>query len=357
LRFKLGYDGRGNLPKPAPVSNFTEARLSPNGKEFAYVFRGEIFVSSIEHGTTKRITNTARQERNVSFSPDGKSLIYAAETDSSWNIYTKSLIREEEPYFFMSTILKDDTVTATIAEEFQPEYSPDGKEVAYLENRTTLKVINLETKNSRVVLAPEHNYSYSDGDQYFTWSPDSKWLLVSFGPKENIFQREVGLVSASGDGEIKNLTQSGYAEVGPKWEMDGKMMIYGSTREGNKTEQGRTSSGDVFGLFFTQESFDEFNLTKEEAELAKELKEKEKEDTDKETEAEKDKKDKKKKDESEKEEEEKVEDLKFDWENLEDRKKQLTVHTSNLNDWLLSKEGDKLFYLDQFRREKQSMGY
>jgi Tol biopolymer transport system component len=352
VEIQMGYDGRGNLPKPAPVSNFSEARLSPNGKEFAYVFRGEIFVSSIEHGTTKRITNTARQERSVSFSPDGKSLIYAAETDSSWNIYTKSLIREEEPYFFMSTILKDETVTATIAEEFQPEYSPDGKEVAYLENRTTLKVINLETKNARVVLPPEHNYSYSDGDQYYAWSPDSKWLLVSFGPKENIFQREVGLVSASGGGEIKNLTQSGYLEVGPKWEMEGKMVIYGSTREGNKTEQGRSSSGDVFGLFFTQEAFDEFNLTKEEAELAKELKEKEKENAGKDAESEKDKKDKKKKDEAEKEEEEeKVEDLKFDWENINDRKKQLTVHTSDLNDWLLSKEGDKLFYLTSFEEK------
>ncbi len=349
IEVKIGYDGRGTLPKPVAVSNFTEARLSPNGKEFAYVFRGEIFVSSIEHGTTQRITNTARQERSISFSPDGKSLIYAAETDSSWNIYTKSLIRKEEPYFYMSTILKDEIVTATIAEEFQPKYSPDGKEVAYLENRTNLKVINLETKKSRVVLPPENNYSYSDGDQYFAWSPDSKWLLVSFGPKENIFQREVGLVNASGDGEIKNLTQSGYAEVGPKWEMDGKMMIYGSTREGNKSEQGRTSSGDVYGLFFTKSSFDEFNLTKEEAELAKELKDKEKESTEK-SEAEKTKKDKKKQEESEKEEK-KVEELKFDWENLRYRKIKLTVHTSNLNDWLLSKEGDKLYYLTSFEEK------
>ncbi len=346
VEIQIGYDGRGTLPKPVPVSNFTEARLSPNGKEFVYVFRGEIFVSSIDHGTTKRITNTARQERSVSFSPDGKTLIYAAETDSSWNIYTKSLIREEEPYFFMSTILKDGVVTATIAEEFQPEYSPDGKEVAYLENRTTLKVINLETKQSRVVLPPEHNYSYSDGDQYFAWSPDSKWLLVSFGPKENIFQKEAGLVNASGNGEIINLTRSGYDEVRPKWEMGGKMMIYGSNREGNKTEQGRSGSRDVYGIFFTREAYDEFNLSKEEAELARELKEKEKKQAADIAELGKDKKDKNKKEESLKEGEPK--DLKFDWENLADRKKRLTVHTSDLNDWLLSKEGDKLFYLTSF---------
>ena len=334
IDIQIAYDGRDNLPKPTPVKNFTEARLSPNGKEFVYVYRGEIFVSSIEHGTTKRITNTSRQERSVSFSPDGKSILYAAETDTSWNIYTKSLIRDEEPYFFMSTILDEQSVTATIAEEFQPLYSPDGKKVAYLENRTTLKVIDLDSKESKVVLSPDHNYSYADGDQYFTWSPDSKWLLVRFGPKEDIFQDEIGLVSASGNGELKNLTKSGYDEIMPKWEMNGNAMIYGSTREANKTEQGRTRSGDVYALFFNQAAFDEFNLSEEEAELAKEMKEK-----DEPKEAEKDKN---------KSDEKEVQEVKFDWDNMLERKIRLTVHTSRLNDWLLSKEGDQLFYLTSF---------
>lgn len=347
LEIKIAYDGRNDLAKRVPVKSFSEAHLSPNGKEIVYVFRGEIFVSSVEYGTTKRITNTARQERSVSFSPDGKSLIYAAETDSSWNIYTTSILREEEPYFYTSTILKNDVVVATKAEEFQPEYSPDGKEVAYLENRTTLKVINLESKKTRVILPAEYNYSYSDGDQYFTWSPDSKWFLVRFGPKENIFQSEVGLISASGSGELKNLTQSGYADVGPKWAMNGKMMIWGSTREGNKTEQGRSRSGNVYGMFFTKAALDEFNRSKEEVELEKERKEKAEKAEKKTDESNSSKKDKKKTD-GDKKEDSKVEDLKFDWKNLTDRKKQLTVHTSNLNDWLLSKEGDKLYYLTSF---------
>lgn len=339
---RIPYDGRENLEERVSVDRFTEARLSPNGKEFAYVYRGEIFVSSVEHGTTKRITNTARQERSVSFSPDGKSLIYAAESDSSWNLYTTSLVREEEPYFFMSTVLNDEVLVATEAEEFQPEYSPDGKEVAYLEDRTTLKVFNLEKKASRVVMPAKHNYSYSDGDQWFQWSPDSKWLIVRFGPEENIFQSEAGLVKASGEEEIINLTRSGYADVRAKWAMDGEMIIWGSTREGNKSEQGRSGNGNVYGLFLTQEAYDRFNLTKEEAELAEELeKEKKKKDNGEE-------KDEENEDEEKADKKEKVKDLKIDWENLRERKKKLTVHTSDLNDWLLSKEGDKLFYLTNF---------
>jgi AraC-like DNA-binding protein len=36
----------------------TEMALSPNGKEMAFVFRGEVFVTSTENNQTKRITNT-----------------------------------------------------------------------------------------------------------------------------------------------------------------------------------------------------------------------------------------------------------------------------------------------------------
>ncbi|MEI8007446.1 MAG: peptidase S41, partial [Bacteroidota bacterium] len=146
----INADGRSPQERINPVNDgFTEMRLSPNGKEYVYIYRGEIFVSSVDGGVTKRITNTPCQERSVSFSPDGRSLVYAAEVNKSWDVYTTSIVRKEEPYFYCSTVLKSEPLIATEAEEFQPEYSPDGKEVAYLENRVVLRVFNLESKKSR----------------------------------------------------------------------------------------------------------------------------------------------------------------------------------------------------------------
>ena len=87
-------------------SGATEMSVSPNGKEVAFVLRGEIFVTSIEGGTTKRITNTPQQERSVSFSSDGRSLVFAAERENIWAIHQISINRKEEAYFFNSTLLK-----------------------------------------------------------------------------------------------------------------------------------------------------------------------------------------------------------------------------------------------------------
>jgi Tol biopolymer transport system component/C-terminal processing protease CtpA/Prc len=342
---RIAADGRNAIEKFLPINGgMTEAKLAPNGKEFAFVFRGEIFVSSLDGKLVKRITNTPWQERTVSFSPDGRSLVYAAEKDNNWNVYTISLTRAAEPYFFASTVGKEEAVVATAAEEFQPAFSPDGKEIAYLENRQTLKVYNLASKASRTVLPGDLNYSYADGDQYYSWAPDSKWLLVQFAPRERMFAPEVGIVGADGTAPVRNLTESGYDDVTPKWAVDGKMMIWGTTRDGALAQGGGSVSGDVYGMYFTKAFYDRAKLSKEEFALLKEREDKEK-----------------------KEAEDKAKSggqaaaasssapkppaaLAIDWDGLNDRKTRLTINTSAASDWVLSKDGEKLFYLTAFEK-------
>ena len=345
-------DGRSSQEKIVPVNEgFTEMRLSSNGKEYAYIFRGEVFVSSIDGGYTKRITNTPYQERSVSFSPDGRSLLYAAEANNSWNVYTTSIIRKEEPYFYASTVLKTEPVIATAAEEFQPEFSPDGKEVAYLENRVVLKVINLAGKQTRTIMPATVNYSYADGDQYYQWSPDGKWFLVNYAFPDRIFSPEAGLVSSDGKGEIKNLTLSGYDDYGPKWSMGGKMMIWGCNRNSDREQGGNLTSADVYAMFFTKAAFDRFRLSKEELALVKDQEEKAGKEKKKTEDKSKDGGDKKSKSDTAADAKKDSAKVEIDWENLTDRKAKLTVHTSAVRDWLLSKDGEKLFYLTSFEKD------
>lgn len=357
VNIQVSFDGRLNTERIVSLnSGATEMALSPNGKEVAFVFRGEVFVTSVEGGITKRVTNTPEQERSVSFSPDGRSVIYAAERNNNWDIYRSSIGRSEEPYFYASTILKEEALIATDAEEFQPKFSPDGKEIAYLEERTILRVFNLASKQSRTLIPANTNYSYSDGDQYFAWSPDSKWVLAEFSNGQ-IFSPEAGLIAADGKSPIVNLTQSGYSDGSPKWAMDGKAMIWYTDRDGMKNHGSWGGENDVYAMFFTQDAYDRFRLSKEDFALLKEKEDKEKK--------EKDEKDKKEKDEASKalaeakatkkpevpakaSEAKDDKSIKMELDGIENRKIRLTIHSSDLSDAVLSPDGEKLYYLARF---------
>ena len=119
LNVQVFNDGRAGVEKILPISGgVTEFVLSPNGKEIAFVTRGEIFVSSVEGNQTKRITNTPQQERMLQWSSDGRSLIYAAERNDNWDIYTTTISRKDEPYFFASTVLKEEPLIAMQRKNF-----------------------------------------------------------------------------------------------------------------------------------------------------------------------------------------------------------------------------------------------
>jgi len=338
VSIKIFKDQVENAVKVKSVSSAHEFTVSPNNKEIAFIYRGEVFVTSIDYKTTKRITNTPEQERSLTFNEDGSILVYAAERNESWNIYKTEIKRESEKYFYNSTLLEETKLVDNGEETFQPIFSPDGKEIAYLENRTTLKVYNLDSKKSRVVMDGNLNYSYSDGDQYFTWSPDSKWLLVQYLDADR-WTSDVGLVKADGKSDPINLTSSGYSNGSPKFAMDGEMVYYYTNKRAYKSQGGHGSHGNVEAVFLTNEAYQKFILNEEEFAEWEENEKAEKEDE------EEDKDDDKKE-----EEEDKQKELKIELDDLDSRRVMLTIHSSNLMDYLVNNEGDQLFYLSSFEK-------
>lgn len=66
----------------------TEAVLSPDGKTIALIARGEVFVRSVDDDRpTRRVTYTYGRERDLVWSPDGRSLYFTSDESGTLGIY------------------------------------------------------------------------------------------------------------------------------------------------------------------------------------------------------------------------------------------------------------------------------
>ena len=335
-----------NLIRKVQSWGATEIALSPDAKEVAFVMHGDVYVTSTEYKTTKRITDTPQQERNLSFAPDGRSLVYASERNGVWQIFQAKIKNEKEKNFTYSTEVEEEQLTKTNVTSQYPAYSPDGKEVAFYEDRATLRIINLKSKEVRTVLDGKYNYSYSDGDIWFEWSPDSKWLMCSYIGNGGWNNTDIAVVKADGK-EVHNITDSGYSDNNGKWVLGGKAILFESDRAGYRSHGSWGAEYDAYLMFLDLEAYDRFRMSKEELELAEANKdEKEKKADEKE---EKKKENKKKKEEKTgKIEVDKVKPLELDFENCRDRVVRLTVNSSNMGDAIIDSKGEKVYYQAAF---------
>ncbi len=311
-----------NDEKKVAVTAVQEMAVAPSGKEVAFVFRGDIFVSSVEGNNIKRITYTPEQEANVSFSPDGSKLLYASERDHGWKIYQAEMVRPQEVYFATSSQVLETALIANGKDSYQPAWSPDGKEIAFIEDRTLLRIYNLATRKTRTLLAGDQLVSRRDHDQSFEWSPDGKWLLIQF-IEQGSGNEEVGIVNADGNGKLVNLTQSGYSDLHPAWMMGGKLITWYSDRQGlHSYANSSTRQQDVYALFMDAGAWENFRedrsgrmdtsqYARPKAAAAGSI---------------------------------------IDWQSVRDRKERLTTQASFLLDALVSKDGSSLYYLNKVEK-------
>ncbi len=308
----------------------TAMAVSPDGKEIAMVIRGDVFVTSTEYKTTRRITNTPEQERGVSFSKDGRELYYAAERGGCWGIWRTVLTEKNDKLFTYATRTKEELFSEPGRTSFQPVVSPDGKWVAYLRDRTELVVRATKGGDVKSLLRGA-NYSYQDGDQSFAWSPDSEYLLTGYQADGGWNNADVALIEVS-TGKITDLTQSGYSDGNFHWALGGKAMTWESDKNGFRSHGSWGAHDDIYIMFFDGQQMSKFLQDKEDEEVEKLLSGKSEKQLAKEE----------KKDSLAQEKGKKVELL---LEGRENRVRRLTSSSAAYGDHFLSKDGHKLYYI------------
>lgn len=317
--------------------------VSRDGKQVAFVIRGEVFVTSVEYATTKKVTNTAAAESGVTWHPENRKIAYASERGGNWQLYTAEIERKEDLNFPNATSIKEEAlIPNNKVERTYPSYSPDGKEIAFIEDRNKLMVYNFETKKIRQVTDGSYWYR-TDGGFSYAWSPDGKWFALEIIGNGHDPYSDVAIVSANG-GEVVNITGSGYFSNNPRWTQDGNAIVFETDRYGMRSHASWGSLMDVMMVFMNQDALDKYRLSKEDYELNKELEKQQKKDKeDKESkDKKKDKKDSKKKDDKKKEDSKK--DIVIELDGICDRIVRLTRNSSDIYDAITDGDVENLYY-------------
>ena len=312
--------------------------ISEDGKEIVILSRGEVFATTDKYSTTKQITHTPEAELGITISPDGKTIVYASERTGTWNLYKATRANKEDLHFANATIINEEPLFKdNKIERTMPKFSPDGKEIAYIEDRQFLKVLNLETKKVRAITDGTQHHGYDETGFEFEWSPDCNWFAVSFTTNRRSPYSDIGIVSAKTGGKIYNVTNSGYIDKSPKWAMDGNAILFISNRLGMRAHASWGSQNDVFVAFLNKETMDKFNMSEEDYALMKESEKAEKSDKSEKKDADKSVGTKKK-------------EIIVELEGLEDRVQRLTPMSSNIADAELSQDGETMYFLCSFEK-------
>ncbi|MDT7603396.1 MAG: tricorn protease, partial [Acidobacteriota bacterium] len=207
--------------------------LSPDGKKVAFIVHGEVFAASAaDGGDAQRLTSTPAAEAQLNWSPDSRRVVYVSDRDATPHIFSYDLSTNTETQLTRDA-QSDDT----------PRYSPDGKWLAFVRESHELRVMNLATKEQRVVASGTFDRPPLTGDRPYVWSPDSRW--IAFIPFESRLFRNVHVVRA--DGVAPNVGQpvSFLANTGVNtvsWSPDGTFILFDTSQ---RTETGQLARIDL----------------------------------------------------------------------------------------------------------------
>ena len=346
VKVALFHDDSDDVLRTSMTRGATAAVASPDGKQVAFIARGEVFVTSVEYATTKRITTTPEAEAGLSWGSDNRTLYYATERSGNWQLVKATIERKEDPNFPNATTIKEEILLpSSTVERAAPDVSPDGKKLAFIEDRNRLMVMDIESGKVHQVTDGSTWYETNGGFDY-SWSPDSKWFTLTYIANQRDPYTDVGIVSADG-GKITNITGSGYFSESPKWVMEGNAILFTSNRYGMRAHGSWGSQDDVLLAFVNQDAYDKYRMSKEDYELVKEAEKEAKKEADKKK-AEEEKNNKKKDDKAAGEKKDEVKDIVVELDGIEDRVVRLTPNSSSIASAMVTNNGDNLYYLSKF---------
>jgi tricorn protease len=206
------------IRRPTTVNaadDIEDLAVSPGGERVAIAARGDIFSVPMEHGVTRNLTRSSNaHDREVSWSSDGKGLVYISDRSGEEELYV-----QDQDGIAPATAITQNSHARYLA----PRWSPDDKRVAVADQTGRLSVIEL-TSQHRSVIAKDPTELALD----YQWSPDGRYLSYSLNADSGFSSVYIWSVA---DGKSRRVTPEFANSQSPAWAPNGELLYFLSNRE------------------------------------------------------------------------------------------------------------------------------
>jgi tricorn protease len=208
-------------PKIAKAERLIDAAaVSPTGKRGVFGARGDILTIPAEHGAVLNLTRTSGvAERYPEWSPDGKTIAYWSDKSGEYELTLRSADGSGA----------DKKVTSLgPGFRYRPQWSPDNKRIAFIDQAMKIHIYDIAANRVVDVDKSPQWIAHPGLEAFrFKWSPDSRWLTYS--RQADSLNSAIFLY----DTKASKLTQAttGYLnETQPVFDPEGKYLFYASDR-------------------------------------------------------------------------------------------------------------------------------
>ncbi len=199
------------------ADRITAASLSPDGSRLAVTARGEVFNVPATKGVTRNITRTSgANERGAKWSPDGKYIAYISDRTGETEVWLQG--ENGEP---IQLTKGSDTYIR------QLHWSPDSKKIFYSDRKNRLVAVDVASKSKNTVMQ-NANGEFSS----ISFSPDSRWITYTKSADNEMSVVYVYDLEAKKEYPV---TERWYSSSAPVFSTDGKYIIFTSARDFNPT--------------------------------------------------------------------------------------------------------------------------